>query len=56
MTTKTRTGLDATFRYLETPEMPMHMGSLKLVELPAGFKDSFHKSGEKSPWRGRTRR
>ena len=40
---KTLTGLDATFLYLETPEMPMHVGSFNLCELPAGFKGSFHK-------------
>lgn len=40
---KSLTGLDATFLYLETPEMPMHVGSLNLCELPAGFKGSFHK-------------
>jgi WS/DGAT/MGAT family acyltransferase len=41
---KTLSGLDATFLYLETPEMPMHVGSLNLYELPAGFKGSFHKA------------
>ncbi len=35
-------GLDATFLYLETPETPMHVGSLHLYELPAGLKGSFH--------------
>lgn len=40
---KTLSGLDATFLYLETPDMPMHVGSLNLYELPAGFKGSFHK-------------
>ncbi|WP_309684861.1 wax ester/triacylglycerol synthase family O-acyltransferase [Polaromonas sp.] len=39
---KSLTGLDATFLYLETPEMPMHVGSFNLCELPAGFKGSFH--------------
>ena len=38
------TGLDATFLYLETPEMPMHIGSFNLCQLPAGFKGSFHKA------------
>ena len=38
------TGLDATFLYLETPEMPMHVGSFNLCELPAGFKGSFYKA------------
>jgi WS/DGAT/MGAT family acyltransferase len=41
---KSLTGLDATFLYLETPDMPMHVGSLNLCELPAGFKGSFHKA------------
>ena len=41
---KTLSGLDATFLYLETPETPMHVGSLHLYELPAGFKGSFHKA------------
>lgn len=40
---KSLTGLDATFLYLETLEMPMHVGSFNLCELPAGFKGSFHK-------------
>lgn len=35
-------GLDATFLYLETPQTPMHVGSLHLYELPKGFKGSFH--------------
>jgi diacylglycerol O-acyltransferase / wax synthase len=34
-------GLDATFLYLETPEMPMHVGALHLFELPAGTKGRF---------------
>ena len=41
---KSLTGLDATFLYLETPEMPMHVGSFNLCALPAGFKGSFHKA------------
>jgi diacylglycerol O-acyltransferase / wax synthase len=41
---KSLTGLDATFIYLETPEMPMHVGSLNLCELPRGFKGSFHEA------------
>lgn len=39
---KSLSGLDATFLYLETPETPMHVGSLHLCELPKGFKGSFH--------------
>ncbi|MGL6112931.1 MAG: wax ester/triacylglycerol synthase family O-acyltransferase [Rubrivivax sp.] len=34
-------GLDATFLYLETPEMPMHVGGLQVYELPAGYKGRF---------------
>lgn len=41
---KTLSGLDATFLYLETPETPMHVGSLNLYELPRGFKGSFRKA------------
>lgn len=37
-------GLDASFLYLETPEMPMHVGSFNLCELPPGFSGSFHKA------------
>lgn len=38
------TGLDASFLYLGTAEMPMHVGSFNLCELPPGFKGSFHKA------------
>ncbi len=41
---KSLSGLDATFLYLETPETPMHVGSLNLYELPKGFKGSFSKA------------
>jgi WS/DGAT/MGAT family acyltransferase len=41
---KSLTGLDATFLYLETPEMPMHVGSFNLCALPDKFKGSFHKA------------
>lgn len=34
-------GLDATFLHLETPETPMHVGSLQLLTLPAGFEGDF---------------
>jgi diacylglycerol O-acyltransferase / wax synthase len=34
-------GLDATFLYLETPEMPMHVGALHLFELPSGYPGKF---------------
>ena len=38
---KQLSGLDATFLYLETPEMPMHVGALHLFELPEGYKGRF---------------
>lgn len=41
---KTLSGLDATFLYLETPETPMHVGSLALYELPPDFEGSFHQA------------
>lgn len=34
-------GLDALFLHLETPEMPMHVGSLSLLALPTGFRGDF---------------
>ena len=34
-------GLDASFLYLETPQMPMHVGALHLFELPARYKGNF---------------
>ena len=34
-------GLDASFLYLETPETPMHVGGLNIVELPAGYEGDF---------------
>lgn len=38
---KQLSGLDATFLYLETPEMPMHVGALHVFELPVGYKGKF---------------
>ena len=35
-------GLDATFLHFETPEMPLHVGSLNVLELPKGFKGDFY--------------
>lgn len=34
-------GLDALFLQLESSEMPMHVGSLSLLELPAGYRGDF---------------
>jgi diacylglycerol O-acyltransferase / wax synthase len=38
---KRLSGLDATFLYLETPEMPMHVGALHLFDLPARYRGRF---------------
>ena len=35
-------GMDAGFLYMETPQTPMHVGSLSIVELPKGFKGDFY--------------
>jgi len=40
----TLSGLDASFLYLETPEMPMHVGSFCLYELPTDFKGTLRKA------------
>ena len=34
--------LDASFLHLETPETPMHVGSLMLLELPEGYAGDFY--------------
>src|ERR1700746_122205 len=34
--------IDASFLHLETPETPMHVGSLMLFELPEGYKDDYY--------------
>lgn len=33
--------MDAAFLYLETPEMPMHVGSLSMFQLPKGYEGDF---------------
>jgi len=38
---KQLSGLDASFLYLETPEMPMHVGALHVFELPPSYKGNF---------------
>jgi len=38
---KQLSGLDATFLYLEKPEMPMHVGAMHLLELPAGYRGRY---------------
>ena len=32
-----RSGMDASFLHLETPEMPMHVGSLQIADLPESY-------------------
>lgn len=39
---KSLSGLDGTFLHLETPETPMHVGSLHLFDLPQGYRHDFH--------------
>jgi diacylglycerol O-acyltransferase / wax synthase len=39
---KALSGLDGTFLHLETPATPMHVGSLHLIDLPAGHDGDFH--------------
>ena len=34
-------GLDASFLYLESPQMPMHVGALHVMELPKGYKGRY---------------
>lgn len=43
MSVRQLSGLDATFLHIETPQMPMHVGAVHLLELPAGFKGRFVK-------------
>jgi diacylglycerol O-acyltransferase len=35
-------GMDASFLHLETPEMPMHVGSLMVLDLPQGYEGDFY--------------
>jgi WS/DGAT/MGAT family acyltransferase len=35
-------GMDASFLHLETPETPMHVGSLMLLDLPSAYKGDFY--------------
>jgi diacylglycerol O-acyltransferase len=38
---KKLSSVDASFLYLETPEMPMHVGSMAIFRLPEGYKGDF---------------
>lgn len=35
-------GLDAAFLHIESPEMPMHVGSLNVLRLPEGYQGDFY--------------
>ncbi|MBK9362805.1 MAG: wax ester/triacylglycerol synthase family O-acyltransferase [Rubrivivax sp.] len=39
---KSLTGVDAAFLHLETPETPMHVGSVSLFDLPPRYRRDFH--------------
>jgi WS/DGAT/MGAT family acyltransferase len=39
---KALSGLDGAFLHLETPDTPMHVASLHLVEMPPGYRGDFH--------------
>lgn len=44
---KRLSGIDGAFLHLETPETPMHVGSLHLFDLPAGYQGDFHADMQK---------
>ena len=35
-------GMDASFLHVETPEMPMHVGSLQIADLPEGYAGDYY--------------
>lgn len=39
---KPLSGLDSKYSYLETAETPMHVGGLKLIEMPADYAGDFY--------------
>ncbi|HEV7880946.1 wax ester/triacylglycerol synthase domain-containing protein, partial [Bradyrhizobium sp.] len=38
---KKLSSMDASFLYLETPEMPMHVGSMAIFRLPENYQGNF---------------
>jgi diacylglycerol O-acyltransferase len=40
-------GMDASFLYLESPEMPMHVGSMQILDLPAGYDGDFYEDAKR---------
>jgi WS/DGAT/MGAT family acyltransferase len=43
-------GMDASFLHLETPEMPMHVGSLQIGDLPEGYAGDYYEDVKR--WMG----
>ena len=39
-------GMDSMFLHVESPEMPMHVGSLNLIELPKGYKGDYYEDAK----------
>ena len=39
-------GIDAAFLHLESPEMPMHVGSLNVMDLPEGYAGNFYEDAK----------
>ncbi len=39
-------GVDATFLHLESPEMPMHVGALNVMDLPEGYQGDFYEDAK----------
>lgn len=37
---------DAMFLHTESPEMPMHVGSLNVMDLPAGYDGDFYEDAK----------
>jgi hypothetical protein len=40
-------GMDAMFLHIESPEMPMHIGSLNVLDLPPGYSGDFYEDAKK---------
>jgi hypothetical protein len=38
--------MDAAFLHFETPEMPMHVGSLAVLDLPKGYAGDFYEDAK----------
>lgn len=41
-------GLDAMFLHVESPEMPMHIGSLNVLDLPQGYSGDFYEDARQT--------